>query len=167
MTRIAIVSNRLPSLDRDEASAGGLAVGLSASLEDAGGTWLGWDGTVASAPDGAAHIQQSAPYNRDGSDANYSANCGRAGPTADRTVEDVKIHQTKNMLATLFLSRRVPMLLGGDEFRRTQNGNNNAYCQDNAVSWYDWRLLDANREVFPLVRELGRASCRERVCQAG
>src|SRR3546814_7743896 len=61
---------------------------------------------------------------------------------------------TKNMLATLFLSRRVPMLLGGDEFRRTQNGNNNAYCQDNAVSWYDWRLLDANREVFRFVREL-------------
>ncbi len=62
MTRIAIVSNRLPPLDRDDASAGGLAVGLSAALEDSGGTWLGWDGTVASAPDGAARIQQSAPY---------------------------------------------------------------------------------------------------------
>src|SRR3546814_15340752 len=89
------------------------------------------------------------------------------------------------MLATLFLSRRVPMLLGGDEFRRTQNGNNNAYCQDNAVSWYDWRLLDANREVFRFVRELiafrkrntvlsadafyphhiGTAPCGERRCQ--
>ncbi|MFZ2101635.1 MAG: hypothetical protein WAU86_13820 [Oricola sp.] len=58
------------------------------------------------------------------------------------------------MLGTLFLSRRVPMLLGGDEFRCTQNGNNNAYCQDNAVSWYDWRLLDANRDVYRFVREL-------------
>lgn len=62
MTRIAVVSNRLPSLDRDEASAGGLAVGLGAALEDSGGTWLGWDGTVSSARDGAAPIQQPAPY---------------------------------------------------------------------------------------------------------
>ena len=100
------------------------------------------------------HNETNGEDNRDGSDSNYSANYGREGSTADRAVEDVRTRQIKNMLATLFLSRGVPMLLGGDEFRRTQNGNNNAYCQDNAVSWYDWRLLDANRDVFRFVREL-------------
>ena len=100
------------------------------------------------------HNETNGEDNRDGSQGNDSANYGREGPTADRMVEDVRIRQIKNMLATLFLSRGVPMLLGGDEFRRTQNGNNNAYCQDNAVSWYDWRLLDANRDIFRFVREL-------------
>ncbi|MGE0333954.1 MAG: glycogen debranching protein GlgX [Gammaproteobacteria bacterium] len=100
------------------------------------------------------HNETNGEDNRDGSDGNYSANYGREGPTADRTVEDVRIRQIKNMLGTLFLSRGVPMLLGGDEFRRTQNGNNNAYCQDNELSWYDWRLLESNCEIARFVREV-------------
>ena len=100
------------------------------------------------------HNEANGEGNRDGTDANYSFNCGIEGPTGDSAIETVRLRQIKNMLATLLLSRGVPMLLGGDEFRRTQRGNNNAYCQDNAVSWYDWRLLDKNRELFRFVRKL-------------
>ena len=92
--------------------------------------------------------------NRDGTDANYSANYGAEGPSEDAAIKMMRLRQIKNMLATLLLSRGVPMLLGGDEFRRTQRGNNNAYCQDNKVSWFDWRLLDINHELFYFVRDL-------------
>jgi isoamylase len=92
--------------------------------------------------------------NRDGAGENFSANYGLEGSTADPEIERTRLRQIKNMLATLLLSRGVPMILGGDEFRRTQRGNNNAYCQDNEVSWYDWRLLVQNHELFRFVREL-------------
>lgn len=90
--------------------------------------------------------------NRDGADDNYSANYGTEGPTDDHAINRVRLKQMKNFIATLFLSRGVPMLLGGDEFGRTQRGNNNAYCQDNELSWVDWRLLERNRALFDFVK---------------
>ena len=92
--------------------------------------------------------------NRDGADENFSANYGVEGPTADAEIDGTRLRQIKNMLVTVLLSRGVPMLLGGDEFRRTQGGNNNTYCQDNEISWYDWRLVERNRELFRFVREV-------------
>ncbi len=92
--------------------------------------------------------------NRDGSDANDSDNCGVEGPTDDPAVESLRNRLIKNLLLTLFVSRGVPMLLGGDEFRRTQRGNNNAYCQDNEISWYDWRLVERNSEIHRFTRAM-------------
>ena len=83
--------------------------------------------------------------NRDGTDANWSWNCGVEGETADPAVNELRTRQVKNFLTLLLVSYGVPMLTGGDELARTQRGNNNAYCQDNEVSWLDWRL-DAGRE---------------------
>jgi isoamylase len=78
-----------------------------------------------------------------GTDDNRSWNCGAEGPTSDAAVIELRRRQQRNFLATLFLSQGVPMLLGGDEIGRTQQGNNNAYCQDNEISWYDWEHADA------------------------
>ncbi len=95
---------------------------------------------------------ENGELNRDGSDANYSDNCGVEGPSEDPAVESMRICLIKNFLLTLFVSRGVPMLLGGDEFRRTQRGNNNAYCQDNEVSWFDWSLLEKHKEIHRFTR---------------
>lgn len=100
------------------------------------------------------HNKTNGEGNRDGASENFSANYGTEGDTDDEAIEAVRIRQIKNFLATLFLSRGVPMLLGGDEFRRTQQGNNNAYCQDNTVSWYDWRLIDTHRQIVEFTAEL-------------
>jgi glycogen operon protein len=95
--------------------------------------------------------------NRDGSDENYSWNCGAEGPTEDTAVLMLRERQQRNILATLLLSQGVPMLSGGDEIARTQRGNNNAYCQDNETSWFAWpptgtaaRLLDFTRQLIRL-----------------
>ena len=98
------------------------------------------------------HNDENGEFSRDGSDANYSDNCGVEGPSQDRDVEDLRNRLIKNLLLTLFISRGVPMLLGGDEFRRTQRGNNNAYCQDNGVSWFDWSLLEKHKEIQRFTR---------------
>jgi glycogen operon protein len=98
------------------------------------------------------HNYENGELNRDGTDANYSDNCGVEGPSDDLAVERMRIRLIKNFLLTLFVSRGVPMLLGGDEFRRTQRGNNNAYCQDNEVSWFDWSLLEKNKEIHRFTR---------------
>jgi len=90
----------------------------------------------------------------DGVDQNYSANYGTEGPSEDPAIEAIRKRQIKNFLLTLCVSRGVPMLLGGDEFRRTQRGNNNAYCQDNEVSWYDWSGLDRNGDIHDFVRRM-------------
>ena len=95
---------------------------------------------------------ENGELNRDGSDANYSDNCGVEGPSQDPAVEKMRIRLIKDFLLTLFVSRGVPMLLGGDEFRRTQRGNNNAYCQDNQVSWFDWSLLEKHKEIHRFTR---------------
>jgi len=90
----------------------------------------------------------------DGHDANFSCGYGADGPTEDTGILAVRERQARNLLATLLLSIGTPMLLGGDEFLRTQGGNNNAYCQDNPVSWVDWTLADENRGLSRFVREL-------------
>lgn len=91
---------------------------------------------------------------RDGSDENYSWNCGVEGPTTDVAVLALRQRQARNLIATLMLSQGVPILLAGDEFLRTQGGNNNAWCQDNAVSWVDWSLSDHNAAFLRFVREM-------------
>jgi isoamylase len=98
------------------------------------------------------HNEENGEYQRDGTDANYSENCGVEGPSNSADVEALRNRLIKNFLLTLFVSRGVPMLLGGDEFRRTQRGNNNAYCQDNAVSWVDWSLLEKHTEIHRFAR---------------
>jgi isoamylase len=92
--------------------------------------------------------------NRDGSDENFSFNCGVEGDTARPEVLAQRLKMQKNFIATLFLSLGVPMLLGGDEFGRTQRGNNNAYCQDNDVSWVDWTLLESHAELLEFTRAM-------------
>jgi glycogen operon protein len=91
------------------------------------------------------HNEANGENNRDGIDANYSGNYGCEGGTKDAGIEFVRKRQIKNFLMTLLVSRGVPMLLGGDEFRRTQGGNNNAYCQDNETSWIDWTQLEQHQ----------------------
>ena len=90
--------------------------------------------------------------NHDGTDANFSQNNGAEGETTDARIETLRKVQIKNLLLTLLISRGVPMLLGGDEFRRTQAGNNNAYCQDNATSWHDWSFPEKNGEILRFTR---------------
>ena len=100
------------------------------------------------------HNEANAEGNRDGTDANYSANYGVEGPTDDPQIDAIRTRQIKNFLLTLLLSHGVPMLLGGDEFRRTQHGNNNAYCQDNETGWWVWDRLDEHAEIHRFTREL-------------
>ncbi len=100
------------------------------------------------------HNEANGEANRDGENNNCSCNYGVEGPTGDVAVETVRLRQIKNMLTTLLLSQGVPMLLMGDECRRTQGGNNNAYCQDNEVSWFDWSLVEKHRGLWRFCREL-------------
>jgi isoamylase len=98
------------------------------------------------------HNEANGEYNHDGPEGNYGDNCGVEGPTGDPAIDALRKRLIKNFLLTLLVSRGVPMLLGGDEFRRTQQGNNNAYCQDNETSWYDWSLFDKHREIYRFTR---------------
>lgn len=90
----------------------------------------------------AKHNAQNGEDNRDGTDDNRSWNCGAEGDTNDVSILELRERQQRNFLATLLLSQGVPMISGGDEIGRTQGGNNNAYCQDNEISWYDWENVD-------------------------
>lgn len=94
------------------------------------------------------HNRKNGEENRDGNDHNLSCNCGEEGVSEDPLVLMLRERMQRNYLATLFLSLGVPMLLGGDEFSRTQEGNNNAYCQDNELSWFNWEFLEQNRPLF-------------------
>ena len=100
------------------------------------------------------HNEANLEANRDGIDHNVSWNCGVEGPTADPAVEALRSRQMKNLLAINILSLGAPMLLMGDEVRRTQRGNNNAYCQDNEISWFDWTGLERHSDIHRFVREL-------------
>lgn len=100
------------------------------------------------------HNEVNGQDNRDGTNDDFSCNYGVEGPSEDSAIESIRLRQIKNMIATLFVSRGVPLFLGGDEFRRSQQGNNNAFCQDNEISWYDWDLLKKNDEVFRFTREM-------------
>jgi isoamylase len=94
------------------------------------------------------HNEANGEDNRDGASDNRSWNCGAEGPTGDPEVVSLRARQQRALLATLLLSFGVPMLLGGDEFGRTQRGNNNAYCQDNDISWFDWSDVDTDLLAF-------------------
>jgi isoamylase len=100
------------------------------------------------------HNEANTEDNRDGSNDNLALNFGVEGPTFDAAVNGRRAQQQRNFLATMLLSQGIPMLLGGDEFGRTQHGNNNAYCQDNETSWLDWRLRERETPLFTFVREL-------------
>jgi glycogen operon protein len=100
------------------------------------------------------HNEANGEDNRDGHDHNLSWNCGVEGPADDPAVLELRSRQQRNFLATTLLSQGVPMLLGGDEIGRTQHGNNNAYCQDNEVSWLDWSLDDRSRALLDFTRRL-------------
>lgn len=98
------------------------------------------------------HNDANGENNQDGNSHNLSYNYGVEGPTTTPEIEAVRSRQVKNFLATLMLSQGVPLLLGGDEFRRSQYGNNNAYCQHNEISWYDWRLLKKYPDIYRFAR---------------
>lgn len=106
------------------------------------------------------HNAANGEDNRDGIDDNLSWNCGAEGPTEDAGVRAFRKRQIRNFASILFLSRGVPMLLAGDEFGRSQDGNNNAYCQDNPIGWLDWSLLEANRDLYDFFK--GMIALRKR-----
>ncbi|HXG10519.1 MAG TPA: glycogen debranching protein GlgX [Gemmataceae bacterium] len=102
------------------------------------------------------HNEANGEENRDGTDANYSWNCGVEGPTDDPKVRALRERQKRNLIATLFFSQGVPMLLGGDELSHTQKGNNNAYCQDNELTWLHWDLDEEQQKFLEFVRRVSR-----------
>jgi isoamylase len=106
------------------------------------------------------HNQPNGEENRDGTNDNRSWNCGAEGPTQDPVIRALRARQTRNFLATLLLSQGTPMMLAGDEFARTQRGNNNAYCQDNEISWLDWHLSNEGASLQQFVRTLAALRAR-------
>ncbi|GAA0431405.1 glycogen operon protein GlgX homolog [Acrocarpospora corrugata] len=100
------------------------------------------------------HNEANTEHNRDGSDDNRSWNCGAEGPVEDPEIVRLRRRQRRNFLATLFASQGVPMLVAGDEFGRTQHGNNNAYCQDNEISWVDWTLTRTESDLLDFVKAI-------------
>lgn len=100
------------------------------------------------------HNEENGENNQDGSNDNLSWNCGVEGPTEDVQINELREKQKRNFLATLLLSQGVPMISGGDELGRTQQGNNNAYCQDNELSWYDWSLTKSNQQFLEFAKLL-------------
>jgi isoamylase len=102
------------------------------------------------------HNEANGDQNRDGTDDNRSWNCGAEGPSDDTAVNELRARQVRNFLVTLFCSQGVPMLLAGDEMGRTQLGNNNAYCQDNEVSWVDWEAAGKQQDLIDFTRTLSQ-----------
>ncbi len=98
------------------------------------------------------HNDANGEHNQDGANDNNSWNSGVEGPSEEPDINDLRARRQRSLLATLFLSQGVPMLLGGDEMSRTQHGNNNAYCQDNELSWFDWDLNDQQRDLLAFTR---------------
>lgn len=107
------------------------------------------------------HNYENGENNRDGDNNNFSDNHGIEGPTRDSEVNAVRRRQIKNMFTTLLLSQGVPMIVSGDETARTQGGNNNAYCQDNAISWFNWELVEKNADLHRFVQQLISFRCDE------
>ena len=100
------------------------------------------------------HNEANGEGNRDGDNSNHSDNYGVEGVTDRADIDTLRERQIKNMMSTLLLSQGVPMIVMGDECRRTQKGNNNAYCQDNDISWFDWNLVQENKELVRFVQAL-------------
>jgi glycogen operon protein len=98
------------------------------------------------------HNEANGEGNRDGANDNEIWNCGWEGPSTDPAVNNLRLRQSKNAFAMVLLSRGVPMLLAGDEMGHTQKGNNNAYCQDNELSWLNWDMLKQHGELFEFVK---------------
>jgi isoamylase len=109
------------------------------------------------------HNEANGEENRDGTDDNRSWNCGVEGPAEDPAINELRARQQRNFLTTLFLSQGVPMLLAGDEIGRTQGGNNNAYCQDNEMSWVDWTRATGSRDLLEFTRRMARLRSRHPV----
>ena len=104
----------------------------------------------------AKHNETNLQNNNDGTNSNLSWNCGIEGPSDNAQIESLRIRQIKNLIALTLLSVGTPMLMMGDEIRRTQGGNNNAYCQDNQTSWMDWDLCHTNADLLRFVRLMTR-----------
>jgi isoamylase len=102
------------------------------------------------------HNEANREGNHDGTDSNFSANYGVEGPTDDLGIRDVRLRQQRNLLSTLLFSQGTPMLLGGDEMLRSQHGNNNAYAQDNDISWVDWTARDEAKSLTSFIAYLIR-----------
>ena len=102
------------------------------------------------------HNEANGEDNKDGTSNNRSWNCGREGPTDDPAINALRERQMRNMLATLLLSQGTPMMLAGDEFGRTQQGNNNAYCQDSEISWLDWDTKEKGQALIRFAKKLTR-----------
>ncbi len=100
------------------------------------------------------HNLENGHNNEDGDNNNFNFNHGVEGETTDHKINQLRIKQAKNLLTTLFLSLGTPMINGGDEFLRTQKGNNNPYCQDNEISWFNWEFIEKNREIFGFFKEI-------------
>src|SRR5262249_10772469 len=100
------------------------------------------------------HNEANGEGNRDGLDENFSWDCGVEGPTTDPEILRLRKRQARNLVTTLLISQGVPMIMAGDEMLRTQQGNNNAWCQDNEISWLDWKLADENVDFLRFVRML-------------
>lgn len=100
------------------------------------------------------HNEANGENGRDGSEYNFSWNCGEEGPTKSKKIQALRLRMMKNALALTILSQGTPMLLAGDEFGRTKQGNNNAYCQDNDISWLDWSLAKKNKDLVAFVKKL-------------
>ena len=109
------------------------------------------------------HNEGNGEDNRDGTDDNRSWNCGVEGPAEAPEVVELRARQRRNFLVTLFLSQGIPMLLAGDEIGRTQAGNNNAYCQDNEISWVDWSRAAGERDLLAFTQKLARLRRRHPV----
>jgi glycogen operon protein len=99
------------------------------------------------------HNEANGEDNRDGADDNNSSNCGAEGETGDPQIKYLRKQLMKNFICCLLFARGTPMILGGDEFCRSQKGNNNAYCQDNELSWFNWGLLEENKDIYEFFRK--------------
>ncbi len=107
------------------------------------------------------HNEANGEENRDGSNDNKSWNCGVEGPSNDATIESLRNQQVKNFLTATMLSFGVPMFVMGDEVRRTQAGNNNAYCHDDESTWFDWSLVEKHADIHRFAKLLISAGCSE------
>ncbi len=99
------------------------------------------------------HNEENGENNQDGPSYNFSWNCGTEGPSKKKKIQELRLCQMKNAILLMMLSQGTPMLMAGDEFGNSQKGNNNPYCQDNEISWLDWRGLEKNKELFTFVKE--------------
>ncbi|MEQ8879765.1 MAG: glycogen debranching enzyme, partial [Cyclobacteriaceae bacterium] len=109
------------------------------------------------------HNEANGENNRDGCNENYSWNHGVEGPTNDQEIEALRLRQIKNFMVLLLLSQGTPMISMGDEVRRTQGGNNNTYCQDNEISWFDWNLVEKNKDLLSFVQHLIRFNQSQKI----